>query len=165
VVRWLLGVIRRLWTRPPVGAAGADVAALHGHGLDRREGDRLLRLLGDAAAAAREEGKRALRSHGTAALPVLLRGLDDPRDEAAAASAELLGALEDERAVAPLLQALKYSRRTVQLAAARALAATGPAAVPALREALSETQPWVRRQIEAALAAAEAARAGDPPAR
>jgi HEAT repeat protein len=97
----------------------------------------------------------ALRSLGGAALPALLQGLNDARPEVAAAAAELLGDLRREEVVRPLLVALKYAKRPVQLAAGRALGRCGAVAVPALREALTEEQPWVRRQIEQALEVAE----------
>lgn len=45
--------------------------------------------------------------------------------------------------------------RPVQLAAWRALGQCGSIAVPALRAALDEPQPWVQKQIAAALADAE----------
>jgi HEAT repeat protein len=118
--------------------------------------ERLLPLLADTHSIVREASRQALRLQGAAALPTLLQGLNAPQDEVASAAAELLGELRDERAVGPLLEALKYARRPVQLAAGRALGQCGAVAVPMLRAALSETQPWVRRQVERALATAEA---------
>jgi hypothetical protein len=63
-------------------------------------------------------------------------------------AAELLGELHHPDSLEPLVTALKFGTRPVQLAAKRALQAFGPAAVPALHSAQGEQQPWLRRQIE-----------------
>jgi HEAT repeat protein len=68
------------------------------------------------------------------------------------AAAELLGELRAAEAVEPLLLALKYEKRPVQLAAARALVQVGEPAVEALETVRNDPQPWVRARIEAILA-------------
>jgi HEAT repeat protein len=112
----------------------------------------LLRLLQDPHTVVREAAQAGLRQQGPRALPVLLSGLNHSDDQIAQQSADLLGELHHADAVQPLLKALKYNPRPVQLAARRALIRCGPLALDALREAEIEPQPWVRRQIEDILA-------------
>ena len=66
--------------------------------------------------------------------------------EVATASVALLSELENPAAVEPLIVALKYSPRPVQLAAKRALVRLGAVAVEAVRAAAEDPQPWVRQQ-------------------
>lgn len=103
-------------------------------------------------APVRESAKESLRKYGAHALDALLHGLNQADANVAQASAELLGELGRPEAVQPLLVALKYSQRPVQLAAKRALARLGPVAKPDLEAARGEPQPWVRAQIEEVLA-------------
>jgi HEAT repeat protein len=109
-------------------------------------------LLQDPHTVVREAAQAGLRQHGLRALPVLLSGLNHSNDQIAQQSADLLGELQNPDAVQPLLKALKYNPRPVQLAARRALIRCGPLALDALKEAEDEPQPWVRRQIEDILA-------------
>jgi HEAT repeat protein len=118
--------------------------------------EELLRLLTDLFTPVRDAARASLRRQGAAAVPVLLQGLSHPRLEVSVASADLLGEFPAQEAIEPLLVALKFSERPVQLAAGRALGRCGLLAVPALRAGLNEPQPWVRAQIAAALAEAEA---------
>ena len=69
-------------------------------------------------------------------------------------SAELLGGVPALEVVEPLVLALKYASRPVQLAAKRSLTKLGPLAVPALTAARDEPQPWIRQQVNEILAAA-----------
>jgi HEAT repeat protein len=113
--------------------------------------EELVRLLADSHAPIREAAKGSLQHHGAAALPVLLGCLNHPDVNVSQAAAELLGELKTAEAVDPLVQALKFSPRPVQLAAKRALQAYGALAVPALMAVREDPQPWVRRQIEEVL--------------
>jgi HEAT repeat protein len=114
--------------------------------------ERLLDLLRDPSSLVRDAAKASLRQQGPADVAVLLGGLNDSDPEVGKTAAELLGVLGRPETIPPLLTALKYNARPVQIAARRALEAFGPAAIPALENARSETQPWVRQQIEEALA-------------
>jgi HEAT repeat protein len=108
----------------------------------------LVPLLNDAHTPVREAAASSLRAMGGAALPALLAGLKRSDDDAAAASAGLLGDLGDAAAVEPLIVALKFSARPVQLAAKRALIRLGAPAAEALRgEAADDAQPWLRQQV------------------
>lgn len=121
-----------------------------------------LDLLASPVPATREAAREELRGKGKEALPVLLAGLAGPREDVAVVSAELLGELGGEEAVGPLLRALKYAARKTQIAARRALERCGGVAVPALREAIGEQNPWVRGQVVEALAAILKAEAERP---
>lgn len=114
--------------------------------------DQLMTLLKDSEAKVREAAKASLRQLGVVAIPALRVGLDDSDPQVATVAAELLGELQMPQAVEPLLVALKFNARPVQVAARKALARMGALAVPALEAARDETQPWVRQQIEELLA-------------
>jgi HEAT repeat protein len=131
-------------------------ATLLGEVSERWAADELLRLLADSHTSVREEARQSLWHQGTAALPALLDAVSGSEVEAARVSAERLGELRPPEAIEPLLVALKFSSRPVQMAARRALEQYGAAALPVLRPALAEQQPWVRRQIEEIIARAEA---------
>jgi HEAT repeat protein len=107
----------------------------------------LVALLNDSHTAVREAATASLRGHGPAALAALLEGLKSPSADVAAASATLLGELGDPAAAEPLLVAMKFSERPVQLAAKRALIRTGAAAAGALRAAADDPSPWLRQQF------------------
>lgn len=110
-------------------------------------------MLGDVEPSVRAVAGQALKQFGPLAIAPLLEGLKSPHEQAAVCSAELLGDMRPPEAVEPLLRALKYAPRPVQLAARRSLERFGAAAVPELEAARAEQQPWVKRQIEEALAA------------
>lgn len=151
---WLRGLFGKL-TTPSVSEAAASLdpearraaAEKLGETPEAWAADELEPLLADAHAPVREAAQASLRRLGIVAVPVLLRGLRSARDEIAVASADLLGESPRPEAVEPLLVALKFAERPVQLAARRALLRHGPAAVPALRAASTESQPWVQAQI------------------
>jgi HEAT repeat protein len=118
--------------------------------------DELFRLVADGTAPVREAAIEGLRRQGPRVLPALLRNLKHPQAAVATASADLLGAFPSAEIVEKLLVTLKFAERPVQMAARRSLGRCGQVAVPALRAALNETNPWLRDQIAAALAEAEA---------
>jgi GAF domain-containing protein len=113
----------------------------------------LVPLLGDTHSFVRDAARKGLVGLGWVALPALLNGLNHPQAEVGQVAAELLGELRVPESVEPLLVALKYGKRPVQVAAGRALTQLGEQAVPALTAARDEPQPWVRGQIEAVLTA------------
>jgi HEAT repeat protein len=125
--------------------------------------DELFRLVADGTAPVREAAVAGLRHQGARALPILLRNLNHQQPAIAAASADLLGAFPSAEVVEKLLMSLKFGERPVQVAARRALGRCGQAAVPALRAALNETQPWLHAQITGALAEAEAVKESPAP--
>ncbi len=116
----------------------------------------LVRLLTDLYQPVRDTSLTALRQQGTAALPTLIEALKHPQPEVQLIAAELLGELRMVECVQPLLIVLKYSDRPLQRVARRALELCGTAAIPALRAAVEEPQPWVREQVADLLATAEA---------
>jgi HEAT repeat protein len=111
-------------------------------------GEQLLELLPDGYSAVREAAMKSLRQHGQAALPALLTGLNHANAEVGRSSARLLAELQNPDSVDPLLRALKYNARPVQIEARRALESLGSLAVPALEAARLDPQPWVQQQIE-----------------
>jgi HEAT repeat protein len=111
----------------------------------------LLGLLGDTHSGVRAAALASLRWLGPAAAAALRQGLGHSDPAVGEACADLLAGLRDPDAVAPLLEALKFSPRPVQLASRRALERLGETALPALEASRSEPQPWVRRQIEEAI--------------
>jgi HEAT repeat protein len=115
---------------------------------DPRAMEELVSLLQDTHTTVREASAASLRQFGVTTFPALRRGLDHANPDIARVAAELLGELRQVEAVEPLLIALKYSARPVQLAAKRALVQCGGLAVPFLEAARTEPQPWVRQQIE-----------------
>ncbi len=117
-----------------------------------RPGQEQFARLASSDPAVRESAAKALRELGPAALPALHEGLKQADPRVGQASAELLGELRQPESVGPLLVALKYAARPVQLAARPALERLGTLAVPVLQEARSEPQVWVRQQIEEILA-------------
>jgi HEAT repeat protein len=123
-------------------------------------GELLLQMLQDPSAGVRAAAKEGLRKRGVLAAPELLTGLNHADDEVARTAAELLGGLRVPDVVPPLLVALKFGSRPVQLAARRALAQLGPVAVPTLQAAKDDPQYWVRQQVAEILAEIE----GAPPA-
>jgi HEAT repeat protein len=117
----------------------------------------LLVLLADAAKEVREAARGALQARGAKVRPGLIAALKGAAQPAVAVViVELLGELGGTDAAEALVVALKYSERPVQMAARRALGRCGTEAVPILRAALTETQPWVRQQLTETLAIAEA---------
>ncbi|WP_020468163.1 HEAT repeat domain-containing protein [Zavarzinella formosa] len=118
-------------------------------------GPALVNLLGDSHSVVREAANAAFRQLGSNASPILQKGLEHAVPEVAKTSAELLGELGTSEAVGPLLLALKYGPRPVQLAARRSLIKLGEASVPALELAQGETHPWVKQQIDEILAATQ----------
>ena len=114
---------------------------------DERSAAALMPLLQDTHTAVREAATASLRGHGPAALAALLEGLKSPSADVAAASATLLGDLGDPAAAEPLVVAMKFSERPVQLAAKRALIRLGAAAAGALRAGADDPSPWIRQQF------------------
>jgi HEAT repeat protein len=110
--------------------------------------DELARLLADRSERVRDAAADSLRQFGIGAYPQLLDALNHPDPGAGVKAAELLGALGRAEAVEPLLIALKFAARPVQLAARRALEQLGPLAVAALEGARDEANPWLCQQID-----------------
>jgi HEAT repeat protein len=125
-------------------------------------GELLLKMLQDPSGGVRAVAKEALRKRGVLAAPELLTGLNHADPQLAATAAELLGEMRVADVVPPLLVALKFSDRPVQIAARRALARLGPLAVPALQAAKEDPQYWVRQQAAEILAEIETAQASAP---
>ena len=159
----MLGLLKRLIrgkSDPPLmvrsrSAEAADreaAAVLLGTSTEPWAGDLLLKLLLDSHTPVRTAAREALRARGAAAIPELLKGLNHADPEVAQVSAELLGGVPALEVVEPLVLALKYASRPVQLAAKRALTRLGALAVPALTAARDEPQPWIRQQVNEILA-------------
>ncbi|MCE9565328.1 MAG: hypothetical protein K8U57_25115 [Planctomycetes bacterium] len=123
----------------------------------------LVRLLTDLYQPVRDTSLAALRQQGQAALPTLIESLKHLRPEVQLIAAEMLGELRMVECVQPLLIVLKYSDRPLQRVARRALELCGTSAIPALRAALEDAQPWVREQVADLLATAEATRSQPQP--
>ena len=115
----------------------------------------LVRLLTDLYKQVRDSSLAALRQQGPLALATLVESLKHPRPEVQLIAAELLGDLRMVESVQPLLVVLKYSDRPLQRVARRALEQCGTLAIPALRAALEDQQPWVREQVADLLKTAE----------
>jgi HEAT repeat protein len=120
-------------------------------------GELLLKMLQDASAGVRSAAKEGLRKRGVLAAPELLTGLNHADVQVATTAAELLGEMRVADVVPPLLVALKFSARPVQIAARRALARLGTVAVPTLQAAKEDPQYWVRQQIAEILAEIDSA--------
>jgi HEAT repeat protein len=115
----------------------------------------LLVLLRDTHTVVREAARQALATGGPAGVSALIEGLNGPDAEIGQACAEVLGERKAPEAVGPLVTALKFAARPVQLAAKRALMSFGPAAAEEVKQAAADPEPWVRRQAEEILAAVE----------
>jgi HEAT repeat protein len=139
--------------RSPDALVRRQAAVELGTVLESWAAELLLSLLEDTHSAVREAAGESLRRLGPASVSVLLEGLNHANPQVGQAAAELLGEFGHPRSVGPLLTALKYAPRPVQVACKRALIRLGSVAVPALEAAREEPQPWVRRQIEDILAA------------
>ncbi|HUR54417.1 MAG TPA: HEAT repeat domain-containing protein [Gemmataceae bacterium] len=138
-------------------AADREAAAVQlGTSTEPWAGDVLLKLLLDSHTPVRTAAREALRVRGATAIPELLRGLNHADQEVAQVSAELLGDVKAVEVVEPLVLALKFTSRPVQLAAKRSLTKLGALAVPALTAARDEPQPWIRQQVTEILANQEA---------
>ena len=98
-----------------------QAAVLLGTATEPAANAQLLLLLQDGHAPIREAAREALRQRGVDALPSLLQALSHDDANVAAPAAELLGTLALPETIEPLLAALKYSKRPVQMAARRAL--------------------------------------------
>lgn len=107
----------------------------------------LLQLLADTHTPVRESARQALANHGASATPVLIEGLKHSNENIAVTSAGLLGELRQIESIKPLIVILKYATRPAQLAARRALEQCGEVARPELTQSMTETHPWVRKQI------------------
>jgi HEAT repeat protein len=112
----------------------------------------LIDLLGDTHTTVREAAAAGLRHLGPAAVPGLIQGLGHARHDIGRHAAELLGESGAAEAIEPLLLALKYNARQVQIEARRALVRIGRPAVAALEAARADSHPWVRQQVAEALA-------------
>jgi HEAT repeat protein len=115
-------------------------------------GELLLSLLRDPHPDVRGAARDGLRARGVLAAPELLAGLNGPDVEVAGIAADLLGGLGAPELAPPLLVALKFGTRPVQVSAGRALARLGRVAVPALEAAAAEPDYWVRHRIAEILA-------------
>ena len=154
--RRLEGLIRQA-ASPEAGQrrqAATDLAEFR----DDRAAAALVQLLNDSHPPVREAASASLRSLGPVALDALLAGLNRADGDVAVASAGLLADLADPAAIGPLVVALKFSARPVQLAAKRALIRLGPPAAQALWAEADDPQPWVRQQVADVLEQVAAAR-------
>jgi HEAT repeat protein len=136
----------RQTTAPDANQRQQAAVALAGF-RDERSAVALVALLKDSHTAVREAASASIRAFGPVALGALLEGMKDPNADVATASVALVGELENPAAVEPLIVALKYSPRPVQLAAKRALVRLGAPAADAVRAAAEDPQPWVRQQF------------------
>jgi HEAT repeat protein len=118
----------------------------------------LIRLLEDLNTPVREAAQNALRQLGPAVQDPMLAALNHSNPVVGKFAAAALGEMERPEVVGPLVTALKYATRPVQMACRRALVRLGPLAVPGLHPAVDDPQPWLRqqaREILAELAASE----------
>jgi HEAT repeat protein len=104
----------------------------------------LIAGLGDEAKEVRDQARRDLVKIGGPAVPSLLIALDDTELRVRIAAAEALGALKEPRAAEPLAGRLRETSRELWAAVYRAFLGIGPAAVPALLDALERTDSTVR---------------------
>lgn len=111
----------------------------------------LIAGLGDPAKGAREEARRILVKIGAPAVPDLILALDDAETRVRIEAAEALGAIRDPRAAEPLAGLLGDPSKELWGAVSRAFAGIGSPAVPALLDALSETDQTARRRAVHAL--------------
>jgi len=117
---------------------------------DRSIGDYLLDDLRDGSVAARRKAAEWLgRMRVPGASDPLLAALGDRSSEVRAAAALALGRLREPRAIDPLVQLLYSSDDTVSRSAAEGLRTFGPAAVPALVEALGRPRQRGRDGVKA----------------
>lgn len=126
--------------------------------------DYLVGLSGDSDAAVRECARAGLEQRGESVVPALTRGLNHGEPRVGVVCAESLGHFRHPDAIEPLLLALKYNARPVQLAVRAALIRYGPAVIASLEAGRAETQPWVRQQIEEILDAVRQTAPSDGPA-
>jgi HEAT repeat protein len=114
--------------------------------------EELVFLLGDRHGQVVDAAKASLRQFDMFAFLAIRKGLDHSDPQVGQACAELLGELRRIEVVQPLMVALKYNDRPVQLAAKRALIRCGVVARDAIEASRNESQPWVRQQIDEVLA-------------
>jgi HEAT repeat protein len=107
----------------------------------------LIRLLEDLHTPVREAAQNALRQLGPAVREPMLEALNHSNPEVGKFAAEALADLGGPEVVGPLIAALKYAPRPVQMACRRALIRIGPVAVPALQAAVDDPQPWLKQQV------------------
>jgi len=99
----------------------------------------LIAALDDDAKEAREQARRDLVMIGGPAVPKLIDALDDAELRVRIGAAEALGSLKDPRAAESLAGLFGDPSRELWEAVYRALSGIGPPAVPALLEALENT--------------------------
>ena len=121
-------------------------------------------MVGDRAASVREAAGAALLLFGAAATPALaarITGMPDSADPGLLVAVRVLARIGDDRALDPLESLLKSRAAGTRVAAAEALGDLGLSpGIPALRAALADEAPDVRRAAIRSIAAI-----AGPPAR
>ena len=124
----------------------------------------LVGMVGDRAASVREAAGAALLLFGAAATPALaarITGMPDSADPGLLVAVRVLARIGDDRALDPLESLLKSGAAGTRVAAAEALGDLGLSpGIPALRAALADEAPDVRRAAVRSIAAI-----AGPPAR
>ena len=111
----------------------------------------LCEALKDSVSDVRRWAALALASIGIPAVPALIEALKDSKSDVRKWAAWALGEIKDPSAVAVLCEALKDSEVCIQNKAADALVRIGVPAVPALSEALKDSDSDVRWRVAVAL--------------
>jgi HEAT repeat protein len=137
--------------RSPVAETRQEAVRRLGQIRDPRVPERLVPLLTDSDTAVRREAFEALCQRGPDALPALLAALNHSDPERGKVAAELLGRLRDPQTVPPLMKAMKYGAQPIRANVVRALEEIGQPAIEALRNALTDDYPYVRREAAAIL--------------
>lgn len=123
-------------SRPPQPVTAPDAAAIA----------QMIDALDDEAEEARERARRALVKVGPPAVPDLIVATDDPEPRVRVAAVKALGAIGDPRAAEPLAALLDTPSKDLWGAVFEALRKLGSPALPALLDALEDSDPTVRRR-------------------
>lgn len=107
-------------------------------GMDRSDVASLVEKLGQEDAAKRQQARETLVAIGKRAVPHLARALKSPNVQRRQEAARTLTVVPDQAAVPALIDALADSDDSVRWLAAQALSALGRPALPALLHALTD---------------------------
>ena len=117
----------------------------------------LVGCLSDPDPSVRESACAALGAFGEPGVAPLSAALSHPDPAVGKLAARALGATRSPAAAAPLLRALKFGDHALRPTVVEALEKVGAPAAGALREALADPYPYVRKEVEGILA-----RLGEP---